>query len=175
MNDISSRYAVALFSLKKEKDSLLESQKEIKELIRIIKDNPEYPLLLSTSSIDREERVALVEKAFSSIDEDIKNLIKIVVENGRGNYLLQIFQDFSSLVNEYRNVKEGLLYSSEPLTEEQIRKITSSISSVEGCPIELKNVIDPTLIGGVKVVINDHIYDGSIKNHLEKMKQTLLK
>ena len=175
MKDISSRYAIALFSLKKEKDTLVESQKEVKELIRIIKDNPEYPLLLSSSNLKKEDRVALVEKAFASIDEDIKNFIKIVVENGRGNYLLDIFQDFSSLVNEYRNIKEGLLYSSEPLNEEQIKKITSSISSVEGCPIELKNVIDPNLIGGVKVVINDHIYDGSIKHHLEQMKNALLK
>ena len=42
-------------------------------------------------------------------------------------------------------------------------------------PTELINIIDPSLIGGVKVVINDHIYDGSIKHHIDNMKLSLLK
>lgn len=175
MNDLSSRYAYALFSLKKEKDSLVESQKEIKELIKILKENPEYSCLLASSSIEKELRMQLVEKAFVGVDKDIINLVKIIIENGRGKYIIDVFQDFSTLVNEYRNIKEGLLYSSEPLSEEQINTITSSISSAEGCPVELKNIIDPSLIGGVKVVINDHIYDGSIKHHIDEMKIALLK
>ena len=40
--------------------------------------------------------------------------------------------------------------------------------------VELIPHIDPTLIGGVKVVINSHVYDGSIKNQLEKMQIDLL-
>ena len=48
--------------------------------------------------------------------------------------------------------------------------LQSSIISVE-----LKNIIDPSLIGGVKVVIKDRIYDGSIKHHIDMMKQDLLK
>ena len=40
--------------------------------------------------------------------------------------------------------------------------------------VELISRIDPSLIGGVKVVINSHVYDGSIKNQLEKMQIDLL-
>jgi F-type H+-transporting ATPase subunit delta len=78
-------------------------------------------------------------------------------------------------VNEYRGVIEGLVYSTEPLSESQLAKLNSVISKKESRPVELKNIIDPTLIGGVKVVINDHIYDGSIKHHIEDMKLALLK
>jgi len=175
MNELTSRYAMSLFSLKKESSSLEDAQKVVKELIKIIKDNPEYPFLLDSSYLSKEKRIAMVDEAFSSLDEEIKNFIKIIVNNGRGKYLLEIFENFNSLVNEYKGVKEGLLYSSQSLTETQIEQITSSISSVERCQIELKNIIDPSLIGGVKVVINDHIYDGSLKHHLEEMRKTLLK
>ena len=67
------------------------------------------------------------------------------------------------------------MYSTEKLSEEQLEKLNNTISEVEKRPTDLKNIIDPLLIGGVKVVINDHIYDGSIKHHLENMKLTLLK
>ena len=175
MKEITSRYAEALFSLKRESSSLEESQVEVKELIKVLKENPDFSVLLSSSYKDFEEKEQIVDKVFKGVDEEIKTLMKIVVKNHRGQYLTEIFLEFNSLVNEYRGVKEGLVYSTEPLSESQLAKLNSVISEKESRPVELKNIIDPSLIGGVKIVINDHIYDGSIKHHLENMKLTLLK
>ena len=175
MKEITSRYAEALFSLKRESSSLEETQVEVKELIKVLKENPDFSVLLSSSYKDFEEKEQIVDKVFKGVDEEIKTLMKIVVKNHRGQYLTEIFLEFNSLVNEYRGVKEGLVYSTEPLSESQLAKLNSVISEKESRPVELKNIIDPTLIGGVKVVINDHIYDGSIKHHIEDMKLALLK
>ena len=98
-----------------------------------------------------------------------------MVKNHRAMYLVEIFEEFNSLVNEYRGVLEGLVYSTVPLTESELDKLNQKISEVEARQTELRNIIDPSLIGGVKVVINDHIYDGSIKHHIENMKLSLLK
>lgn len=175
MNEIASRYAEALYSLKKEDGTLLNSQQEAKELLKIIKDNPDFVILLSSFSLNGEEKEKIIDETFKSIDEDIKNLMKIVVKNHRARYLKDILITYNSLINEYRGVREGLVYSTEPLNEEQLLKITSAISEKEKFPVELINIIDPDIIGGVKVVINDHIYDGSLKYHIEHMKLTLLK
>ena len=59
--------------------------------------------------------------------------------------------------------------------DKELSNITKTMSEIEKCPVELKVIVDSTLIGGIKVVINDHIYDGSIKHHIEEMKNTLLK
>lgn len=174
-NEITERYALALFSLKRDSNTEKEAQKEIKELRKIFKENPDFLLVLSSSYKPLEERLDIIDHTLVGVDEEIKNLIKIVISNHRANYLVEIFDDFNSLVNESRGVKEGLVYSTSPLSEKQIDSLTKSISEKESMEIELKNVIDPSLIGGVKVVINDHIYDGSIKHHLEDMKITLLK
>ena len=98
MNELTSRYAEALYLLKKESNSLLETQQEIKELIKIIKDNPNFPVLLDSSYISKEERISTVDKVFVSVDEEIRNLVKVVIENNRALYLLGIFEDFNSLV-----------------------------------------------------------------------------
>ena len=174
MNDLTSRYAEALYKVKKDSDTLLETQALVKELIKIIKDNPDFLVLLDSSYLEKEERIAMIDKVFISVDEEVKNLMKIAVENGRGKYLLGILQDFNSLVNEYRGVKEGLVYSAFPLKDAEVDKIASSISKKEKEPVELKNIVDPHLLGGVKVVINDHVYDGSLKHHVENLKSTLL-
>lgn len=175
MKEITSRYAEALYSLKKDEDSLESSQKEVKELIKVLKENPDFLVLLTSSYKEFEEKEEIIDKVFVGVDEEIKTLIKIVVKNHRGQYLTEIFENYNSLVNEYRGVLEGLVYSTEPLSESQLAKLNSAIGKIETRPVELKNIIDPSLIGGVKVVINDHIYDGSIKRHIDDMKIALLK
>ena len=175
MKEITSRYAEALYSLKKDENSLESSQKEIKELIKVLKENPDFLVVLNSSYKEFEEKEQIIDKVFIGVDEEIKTLIKIVVKNHRGQYLTEIFENYNSLVNEYRGVLEGLVYSTEPLSEAQLAKLNSAIGKIETRPVELKNIIDPSLIGGVKVVINDHIYDGSIKRHIDDMKIALLK
>lgn len=175
MKEITSRYAEALYSLKKETNSLESSQKEVKELIKVLKENPDFLVVLNSSYKEFEEKEEIIDKVFVGVDEEIKTLMKIVVKNHRGEYLTEIFENYNSLVNEYRGVLEGLVYSTEPLKEEQLAKLNSAIREIETRPVELRNIIDPSLIGGVKVVINDHIYDGSIKRHINDMKIALLK
>ncbi len=175
MKEIASRYSEALFSLKRDSNQLESTQKEIKELKKIFEENPAFIVILSSSYKSLEEKIDIVDKTLVGVDEEIKSLIKITCQNHRAQYLIDIFDGFNSLVNEYRGVKEGLVYSTQKLTESQLNKLNKRISEVEKQPTELKNIIDPTLIGGVKIVINDHIYDGSIKHHLEDMRLSLLK
>ena len=175
MKEITSRYSVALFSLKKDENQLIDSQVEIKELIKVLRENPDFLTLLDSSYKEFEEKEEIINQVFKSVDEEIVSLIKIVVRNHRAMYLIEIFEEFNSLVNEYRGVLEGLVYSTVPLSESELDKLNQKISEVEARQTELRNIIDPSLIGGVKVVINDHIYDGSIKHHIENMKLSLLK
>lgn len=175
MNEITTRYATALYSLKLDSNKLLESQKEVRELKKIFLENPDFIVILSSSYKSSEEKIKIIDKTLVGVDDEIKSWIKIITQNHRASHLIDIFDGFISLVNEYRGVKEGLVYSTERLSENQLTKLNQKISEVENIPVELKNIIDPSLIGGVKVVINDHIYDGSIKHHIEDMKISLLK
>lgn len=175
MNEITTRYATALYSLKLDSNRLLESQKEVRELKKIFMENPDFIVILSSSYKSNEEKIKIIDKTLVGVDDEIKSWIKIITQNHRASHLIDIFDGFISLVNEYRGVKEGLVYSTERLSENQLTKLNQKIGEAENIPVELKNIIDPSLIGGVKVVINDHIYDGSIKHHIEDMKISLLK
>ena len=175
MKEITSRYAEALFSLKRDSNTLEESQQEVKELKKVFIENPGFITLLASYNKTLDEKIDIIDKTLKGVDEEIKTLIKIICQNHRAMYLIEIFDGFNSLVNEYRGVKEGLVYSTEKLSEKQLSSLNKKISEVEKMPTELRNIIDPSLIGGVKIVINDHIYDGSIKHHIEDMRTSLLK
>lgn len=174
MNQIAQTYAEALFSLGLEDKKLTKLQDEGKALSEIIHDNEDFLLLIDSRFMSREERQDIASKILKDFDEDIVNFVKVLIANNRTNYIKDVLEAFNSLCNEYKGVKEGLIYSAFPLNKETLNKIKNKISQIEGMDVELISRIDPSLIGGVKVVINSHVYDGSIKNQLEKMQIDLL-
>jgi F-type H+-transporting ATPase subunit delta len=174
MNQIAQTYAEALFSLGLEDKKLTKLQDEGKTLSEIIHDNEDFLLLIDSRFMSREERQDIASKILKDFDEDIVNFVKVLIANNRTNYIKDVLEAFNSLCNEYKGVKEGLIYSAFPLDKEIINKIKNKISQIEGMDVELISRIDPSLIGGVKVVINSHVYDGSIKNQLERMQIDLL-
>ena len=175
METVASRYGLALYSLAVDEKKVLPWQEEVKELSRIFKENTDFIMILGSSFMSLEQRQEILKKTLKGVDENIVALILVVMENNRTNDLLDIFESFNSYCNEYRGVSEGLIYSTLKLDQKVINQIEQKISKIEQSQVELKNVIDPSLIGGVKIVIHDRIYDGSIKHHIEVMKTDLLK
>lgn len=175
MKEIASRYATALYSLASDTNNVASWQDQCKVLNKILNENYGFVVLLNSEFLTKEERIELLNKTLSSFDKEIISLLKILIENNRVVYIFDILEGFNSLCNESRGVKEGLLYSSSQIDEETKHLIENKISEKEKVTVELINRIDPSLIGGVKVVIDNHVYDGSIKNQIEIMRNTLLK
>ena len=173
-NEVASRYGLALYSLALETNKVNQYQEEVKEIMRALKENADFIMVLSSSFLPLEERKKMLETALKGVSEPIISFIEIIMDNHRANELIDILYSFNSYCNNYRGVIEGYLYSSIRLDESTIHTIEEKISQRENNKVELRNVIDPTLIGGVKVVIHDHIYDGSVKHHLEMMKKDLV-
>lgn len=175
MNELSIRYGQALFSLASDKNQVLEYQEEMKAWEEIFKDNEEFYTILQSAFISQKERKEILKKTLKGMNEDILHLLFVVIDNNRVDLIPDIFIAFNSLCNEMKGVKEGIIYSPFALKKEQISQIEKKISTLENNKVDLRNQIDKSLIGGVKVVIGDHIYDDSIKHHIDELKSNLTK
>ncbi|MBO4856138.1 MAG: ATP synthase F1 subunit delta [Bacilli bacterium] len=175
MENVASRYGLALYSLALEEKKIDSWQEEVKTLKSIFEENTDFIMILGSSFISLEERIEILEKTLKGVDKNIVALIDVVMENNRIDLIFDVFDSFNSYCNQYRGVSEGLIYSTLRLEQSVIDQIEEKISKIEQNKVELKNVVDPSLIGGIKIVIKDHIYDGSIKHSIEMMKKDLLK
>ena len=175
MNEIASRYAAGLYSIALDANKVNVWQDEIKTIHKLFLENREFLDVLSSAFLPLNEKEEMLDKTLKGVDTNIVNLIKLLVKNHRQRYILDTLQAYNSLANQLRGVKEGLIYSTYRLDDKTLEKIKQKISEVEGSDVDLINIVDPTLIGGVRVVIDGHIYDGSIKSHLAKLKESLLK
>ena len=105
--------------------------------------------------------------------KSLSPFIKLLIKKHRISSFSYIAQEFISNCNETIGISEGFVYSTSPLNQKQIEDIEDAISTKMNQKVELTNKIDTRLIGGVKVVVHDHVYDGSIKYKLETLKQKL--
>jgi len=175
MNEIASRYANGLYSIALDANKVNVWQDEVKTIHKLFLENREFLDVLNSAFLPLEEKEKMLDNTLKGVEPNIVNLLKLLVKNHRQRYILDTLQAYNSLANQLRGVKEGLIYSTERLDDKTLEKIKQKIKELEGTDIDLINIIDPTLIGGVRVVIDGHIYDGSIKSHLEKLKNSLLK
>ena len=173
MNEIASKYATALYELALENNQLDIYQEQTRFVLNSFEENEEFLDVLNSKFLSVKEIHEIIEKTYVGVEQDIISLLKIIVENHRVNLLKDIFVSFNSLCNSYKGITEGMLFSAFPLDKKTIADIELAIGKKEGRKISLIFKIDPSLIGGVKVVINNHIYDGSVKNKLAEMKQSL--
>jgi len=82
---------------------------------------------------------------------------------------------FIELVNEERGIAEATVYSIRPLTASESEAISSAFAKKVGkTSLNIENVIDSNILGGVRVRIGNRIFDGSLQGKLNRLKRELI-
>ena len=175
MDSLYNRYAGALISVAEEENKLVEFKDDVKVLLKAFNEESELEHLFSSCALTFEEKEKVIEDCFAKyISEEVRNFLKIIIRNRRTHAFKKIAREFIKLANERLGIKEGIAYSVDKLSEDELHRIESKLSEIMKVKVELTNMIDERLIGGVKVVIEDKIFDGSIKNKIESLRTSLI-
>ena len=138
--------------------------------IKNAKDVFESPIISNT------EKKELIKKVFSGkVNERILNFLFILIDNYRFNTLKEIQDQLTKIVNKSKKIAIAEVHSVSELDKDTLENLTKVLENVlpQGEKVTIESKISPELIGGVKVKINDLVYDGSIKGRLENIKQKL--
>lgn len=174
MDSVASRYAIALLSIAKEENKIKEYVLEVENLVEIFEKNKDLVLLLKDYGLSKDEKKETISLCFEGkINEFILNLLYVLVDNKRGGYILDVCNEFVRIGLNELNIKRGIVYSTIKLTKTQLKGMESKISKMLNANVTLRNVIDENLLGGFKVQVEDYILDDSMKNRLEKLKETI--
>lgn len=176
MNELYNRYALALLDLAKEENKVVEYRQEVDSLLTVIKDNPEIMKFFGSYYTSEEAKNALIDEKLSKYySKNVINFIKVILKNNRSMYLYKIFKETLFRFDDYLNIEEGKIYSTLPLSKKDMDRIIEVIERNTDKKIVLTNVIDPKLIGGIKVVLKNDIYDASLVSQVDELKSRLLR
>jgi|GEM_PF-272123 len=175
----SKNYAQALIELAKDNASLKDTFfNEIKEINLAFNKVTNTKKTFESPAISKEEKKSIITKLFKGkINETLFNFLNVLIENNRFSLLEEIQSQYLTLLNKSKGVLVAEVYSAHEIDDATVKALVetlhsnSSIGKINDIVIEKK--IDTSLIGGLKLKINDLVYDGSIKSRLEGLKRRL--
>lgn len=166
-------YGDALFDLATEGSKVKNVAEDLEVVAAVLERSPEYVKLLDTPALSREERVELIENAFGTLDRDLVSLLKILSERRLSYMLFKIRDAYVSRWDELEGIERVEAISSIPLTAEQSERLALRLASLTGKRIVIKNTVDPSILGGMKLRYSGKQIDGSLKTRLDGFEQSL--
>ncbi len=172
---ITVRYAKAFFSLAKEKNQLDILKKDIELVSSLCSTSPDFIQLLESPVIKTSQKQKLVDAIFKGkIDELSLNFLHLVVTNKREAHLPGMCRNLLKLSRDEQGIKTAHLKTAVELNPELTQEIQTQLASELNATIELIKEVDPKLIGGFIVRVEDQQVDASIARQLRKVKEELL-
>ena len=166
-------YASALLSLAGESGLTDRIYEELCTLKALLTENPEYTKLLDTPAMKKEERLALAAEAFGEFSEYLLNLIMILSERHLAAGLARLADEYAALYDEERGILRAEAISAVAMSEEQIKKIADKIGKSTGKTVIVKNIIDPSMLGGLKLRYAGTQLDGTVRASLDRFERAL--
>lgn len=176
MESVALRYATSLFEIAKEENAIERYEADLHLVKDVLTKDKDVLSFFMHFNVSKEAKKETLEKAFKdSLSRNVLNFNKLLIDKNRYQSILDVVDAYHELYNEHEGIKEGIVYSYLPLSNEEVSKIQEAVSKKLNLKILLKNEIDESLLGGVKVVVENHVMDGSIKNRMDLLKQELLR
>lgn len=174
---VEKAYGHALFLTGLEKGNMRVLLSDCETLCRVLKDTPEFSSFLLNPEITRGEKENQLTKIFSGkISEDILGLFRVILEKSRQENIPGILDFFISEAKEELKIGTVFVSTPTPLSELQKEKVEKKVlDTTKYESLEVTYQLDPSLLGGIVIRVNDRVVDSSVKYKLKSLESTLLK
>lgn len=172
MTQIGNAYAQGLYALAAEEG--LED--EVLQQLAVLENamGEDYVRLLSCSAISKQERCQLLDQAFrGKVHIYVLNTMKLMTEKG----CIRQFGGCCRAFREYYDKEHGILpvraVSAVALTALQQERLTDKLNKLTGKTVRIQNIVDPRVLGGVRLDYDGKRIDGTVKNRLDQLAKLL--
>ena len=169
----AKEYGKALFLLSEEEGTTAAIAEELDIVREILRENPRYEKLLDTPALAKDEKLLLIDRAFSSLSESLVNLMKILCEKHSVYQLPKIAGEYAALYDEARGIERVEALTVIAMTRSQIDTLAAKLSSMTGKTVVIRNTVDPSILGGVVLRFAGKQLDGSFKARLSALEKSL--
>jgi F-type H+-transporting ATPase subunit delta len=165
-------YAQALFSVVQAEGELDRVEDELYRFGKVLESNHELKQALSDKSIDRTQRTKILDELLADkVSAHTLAMLAMVVEQGRGRQLPDILKELSDLAAEARDAVVAEVRSAVPLDAKQQTALAEALSKATNKKVEVKVIVDPSVIGGVVAKVGDTVIDGTVRHRLQQLKE----
>jgi len=167
------RYAEAAFELGRSDESLDAWAEDLGRLREALAD-PQVETVVRHPAIAFERKQELLRRVVGDeVSPQALNLVLLMIRRGRPKQVPAMVERFNELLRRERGVVRAEVRSALPLEEAEREAISERLRALTGDAVEINELVDPSLIGGIAVRIGDRLYDASVRSRLERLRARL--
>ena len=167
-------YARALFEVARAEGTLDEVEDELFRFARSYESSDALRNALTDEQIPAAKRQAIVEDLLGGkATATTTQLVSMVVGSGRGRDLPAIVDKLVARASSAKNLEVAEVRSAVALSDEQQARLAAALTNATGKQLNLKVVVDPSVLGGIVATVGDTVIDGSVRTRIDQLKSRL--
>lgn len=168
----AKRYAKAVFELA-QKEGTVEEWASRLARIRLLFADPEVRAILENPTIATEERESLVARPPHVLDDEGTNLARLLIESGRVGEIDEIEEEFEGLTDVAAGRVRATLTTAIELEAQDRDRVARELGKRLDKEVRLNVVVDPRILGGLKLQYGDRVVDASVATRLQQLRRRL--
>jgi F-type H+-transporting ATPase subunit delta len=171
MSYVAFQYAEALFSLAFEENRVEDIRSTFQQFIE--SQDEEISNFLNHPKVTTKAKKEIIGKVME--DSLFVNFVNVLLDNNRIDFIEDIYNEFNTIVDNQNKVMNAFVYSNRPLTKTELMKLNDNLSKKHNRTVKLENIVEPNIIGGLRVEFEGNVLDETINNYLQSLKRNLTK
>jgi F-type H+-transporting ATPase subunit delta len=173
---IAKRYAKALAQLAEEKKIVDKTRDDLAAFVGAVDALPALQKLLASPVFTPENKKAVIRElsAKMGLQSTTQRFVEHLAETGRIRYVKDVHEAFLEILAERLNRASVRLTSAAKISPGDLAEMKKKLEALTGKQVDIDAKVDASLIGGAKAQIGSVVYDGTIKNQLNKMRNQLM-
>ena len=168
---LSGRYAVALFDLARDSNTLDTVAGSLANIKAAIAESADFKGLTNNPVLSRDAAGKTIAAVASSMGTDplTKNFLGVLAQNRRLSQLPAIIRAYEMLLSNHKGEVRAEVTSAHPLDAGQITALQQNLRTRVGRDVALDAKVDPAILGGLVVKIGSQMIDSSIRTRLNSL------
>jgi F-type H+-transporting ATPase subunit delta len=167
-------YAQAFFRVARAEQQGTAVEDDLFRFARALEANDQLRSALGDRALPAERRIAVVEELMGGAGVSVSvGLVSMVIGADRAGELSAIVDRFLELSAAERRHDVAEVRAAVPLDDRIRERLAKALSDATGKQIEVKVVVDPSVLGGVVARIGDTVIDGTVRRRLEQLKERI--
>ena len=172
---VARRYASALADVTLERGEAREVQEELVAWEKMFQASPMLPEVFRNPTIALDKKRAVLNKLIERAKPrpTTANFLKVLLQNQRLTELGEINQKFTEILDVRAGMVAAIVTTARSVPENARQQLHAKLLSLTGKKVRIDFTTDPDLIGGLVTRIGSTVYDGSVRNHLQLIKEKM--
>lgn len=172
---VAKRYAGALFNAAKQSKAVAEVGADLQSITNALQSNSKFREFLLNPDRNRKDKLALTSKVYGNSHPLTREFIRVSLEKGREEEIVNISEAYTELRRAYEGVIKAVITSAIPLDDTSKQSILTKLKKETGKDVDPEFRVQPDLLGGVKVMFDDFVFDGTVRGSLQKLHEKLIR